>query len=372
MSSDGGTEHFETVVVGGGQTGLAVGYHLARRGRSFVILDAGERIGDAWRKRWDSLRVFTPAKYNGLPGMRFPAPSLSFPTKDEVADYLAGYAEKFGLPVRMRAKVDALSSDSGRYILTIGDGRLEADNVVVATGANRTPKVPPFAAELDADITQLHSSAYKGPSQLREGGVLLVGAGNSGAEIGYEVVRSHRTWLSGAPHGQIPVRHGPAAAAFVLPLVRFMATHVLTVDTPIGRKVRPHFVHGGAPLIRVKLKDLEAAGVERVARVIGVRDGRPKLADGRVLEVANVIWCTGFRNDFEWIHLPAFGSDGLPMQYRGVVASQPGLYFVGLEFLYRATSAVLPGVGRDADYVARHIAARVPGRQELMPATATA
>jgi len=372
MNSDSGTEHFETVVVGGGQTGLAVGYHLARRGSSFVILDANERIGDAWRKRWDSLRVFTPAKYNGLPGMRFPAPSLSFPTKDEVADYFADYVVRFSLPVRNGIKVDGITSDGACYRVAAGARCFEADNVVVATGACHTPKVPEFAAELDPGITQLHSSAYKGPSQLREGGVLLVGAGNSGAEIGYEVVRSHRTWLSGAPHGQIPVRHGPAAAVFVLPLIRLMGNHVLTVDTPMGRKVRPHFVHGGAPLIRVKLKDLEAAGVERVARVTGVRDGQPQLADGGVLDVANVIWCTGFRNDFDWIHLPAFGPDGLPMQYRGVVDSLPGLYFLGLEFLYAATSAVLPGVGRDADYVARHITARMPVAREAVAAAATA
>jgi putative flavoprotein involved in K+ transport len=360
MDSDSGAEQFETAIIGGGQAGLAVGYHLAKQDRSFAILDANERIGDAWRNRWDSLRVFTPAKYDGLPGMRFPAPSLSFPTKDDVADYFAAYAEQFELPVRTGVMVDGIHREGARYVVSAGARRFEADNVVVATGANHTPKIPTFASQLAPHVTQLHSSAYKSPSQLREGGVLIVGAGNSGAEISVEVARTHRTWLSGPEKGELPVRHGPAAAMFVLPLVRFMGTHVLNMDTPVGRKVRPQFLAHGAPLIRVRSKDLMAAGIERVARVVGARDGLPILADDRVLDIANVIWCTGFRSDFRWIDLPAFGEDGQPVQYRGVVASEPGLYFVGQEFLYAATSAAIPGVGRDAKYVAKHIASRVP------------
>ena len=360
MERDTGMEQFETVIIGGGQAGLAVGYHLAKQHRTFVILDANERIGDAWRDRWDSLRVFTPAKYNGLPGMRFPAPSLSFPTKDEVADYFADYAARFELPVRSGLRVDSVARNGAGYQVSAGSPRFEAENVVVATGASHSPSVPAFASDLATNITQLHSSAYKNPSQLQEGGVLLVGAGNSGAEISFELSRTHRTWLSGRPTAEIPFKHGPAAAAFALPLVRFIGNHVLNVDTPIGRKVRPEFVSHGAPLIRLKSRDLAAAGVVRVPRVVGVREGLPLLEDDRTLDVSNVIWCTGFRTDFAWIDLPGFGHDGEPVQYRGVVGSQPGLYFVGLEFLYAATSAVLPGIGRDAAYVAKHIAARDP------------
>ena len=360
MERDTGMEQFETVIIGGGQAGLAVGYHLAKQHRTFVILDANERIGDAWRDRWDSLRVFTPAKYNGLPGMRFPAPSLSFPTKDEVADYFADYAARFELPVRSGLRVDSVARNGAGYQVSAGSPRFEAENVVVATGASHSPSVPAFASDLATNITQLHSSAYKNPSQLQEGGVLLVGAGNSGAEISFELSRTHRTWLSGRPTAEIPFKHGPAAAAFALPLVRFIGNHVLNMDTPIGRKVRPEFVSHGAPLIRLKSRDLAAAGVVRVPRVVGVREGLPLLEDDRTLDVSNVIWCTGFRTDFAWIDLPGFGHDGEPVQYRGVVGSQPGLYFVGLEFLYAATSAVLPGIGRDAAYVAKHIAARDP------------
>jgi putative flavoprotein involved in K+ transport len=351
--------HFETVVIGAGQAGLAVGHHLARRGRSFVILDANERVGDSWRGRWDSLRVFTPAKYNGLPGMRFPAPSLSFPTKDEVADYMAAYAARFALPVRSKVRVDGVSRDGERFVVMTSEGVLTAGNVVIATGAAHAPRVPEFARELDKSIVQMHSSAYKNPGQLRDGTVLVVGAGNSGAEISFDLAQRHHVLLSGTPAGELPVPHGPAMAALVLPLVRFLGTHVLTVDTPVGRSVLPKM--RGTPLIRMKIKDLETAGVERVTRVTGARDGMPLLADGRALDVANVIWCTGFRSDFQWVHLPAaFGSAGQPIQYRGVVAAEPGLYFVGLEHMYAAVSEVLPGVGRDAAYVARHIASRGP------------
>jgi putative flavoprotein involved in K+ transport len=355
-----GSEYFETVIIGGGQAGLSVGYHLAMRDRPFVILDANERIGDAWRKRWDSLRLFTPARYSGLAGWRFPAPAVSFPTKDEMADYLEAYAARFDLPVRTGVKMDRLSRQDDRYVLTAGSRRFEAERVVVATGANQLPKVPGFADELHSSIVQLHSSQYRHPSQLQEGAVLVVGAGNSGAEIAFEVSRTHPTYLSGKPSGQIPVRHGPAAARFFFPVIRFVGHHVLTLRTPIGRKVQPEYISHGAPLIRVKLKDLAAAGVEQVPRTVGMDNGRPALEDGRVLEVTNVIWCTGFREEFPWIDLPVFGEDGRPLHERGVVVGEPGLYFVGLLFQYAVSSDVLPGVGRDAEYVAKHIASRVP------------
>ncbi|HJQ29177.1 MAG TPA: NAD(P)-binding domain-containing protein [Rubrobacter sp.] len=355
-----GPEHFETVIVGGGQAGLSVGYHLAKRHRKFVILDANERIGDAWRKRWDSLRLFTPARYDGLDGLPFPARAATFPTKDEMAGYLESYAARFDLPVRTGVKVDELSRQDGHYALTAGDRRFEADHVVVATGAHQIPKIPAFANELDPSIVQLHSSQYRCPSQLQKGAVLVVGAGNSGAEIAFEVSRTHPTYLSGKPSGQIPVRHGPTAARFFFPVLRFVGHHVLTLGTPIGRKIQPKFLSRNAPLIRVKLKDLAAAGVEQVPRTAGMEGGHPALEDGRVLDLSNVIWCTGFREEFPWIDLPVFGEDGRPLHERGVVAGEPGLYFVGLRFQYAISSDVIPGVGRDAEYVANHIASREP------------
>ena len=367
-------ESFETVIVGGGQAGLAAGYHLQKRGRQFVILDANERIGDSWRQRWDSLRLFTPAKYDGLPGMRFPAPRWSFPTKDEMGDYLEAYAARFELPVRTGVSVDRVFRDGGRYVVESGHRSFEAENVVVASGAHRVPKVPAFALELDRGVTQLHSVEYRNPSQLREGPVLVVGLGNSGAEIAFELARTHDVWQSGRPSGEIPVRHGSIPARFALPVVRFLGTRVLTVSTPIGRKLRPKLAVSAAPLIRVKSKDLEAAGVRSVSRVVGVRGGLPLLQDGAVLEVANVVWCTGFRHELSWVDLPVLAADGQPVHERGVVPSAPGLYFVGLVFQYAAASDVLPGVGRDAAYVAERIArsardARAAGRVAREPET---
>jgi putative flavoprotein involved in K+ transport len=210
-------ERIETIVIGGGQSGLAAGYHLTRQARPFMILDANERIGDSWRKRWDSLRVFTPARLDGLPGMPFPAPASSFPTKDEVADYLAAYAARFDLPVRTGVRVDRLSRFGDRFVVTSGDRRFEADNVVVAPGAYHNPRVPVFAPELDPAIVQLHSSEYRNPSQLQGGGVLVVGAGNSGAEIALEVSRGHRTWLSGRDTGHEPARAGSGPDRLVTP-----------------------------------------------------------------------------------------------------------------------------------------------------------
>jgi putative flavoprotein involved in K+ transport len=234
--------------------------------------------------------------------------------------------------------------------------------VVVATGAHQVPKIPAFADELQSSIMQLHSSQYRHPSQLQEGAVLVVGAGNSGAEIAFEVSRTHPTYLSGKPSGQIPVRHGPAAARFVLPVVRFVGHHVLTLGTPIGRKAQPRFISHSAPLVRVKLKDLAAAGVEQVPRTVSIEDGRPALEDGRVLDVSNVIWCTGFREEFPWIDLPIFDENERPLHERGVVVAEPGLYFVGLTFQYSVLSDVLPGVGRDAEYIAKHIARNLTPR----------
>jgi putative flavoprotein involved in K+ transport len=349
-------ESFDAIVIGAGQAGLSIGYYLKKHGRSFTILDANERIGGSWRTRtWDALRLFTPARYDGLPGWPFPAPGWSYPTARETADYLEAYADRFELPVRLESRVDRLTKEGDRYLLECGDYRLEARHIVVATGFYGVPSVPQFASALDPRLVQMHSSAYREPSQLQPGDVLLVGAGNSGADIAIEISRSHRTWLSGPDKGQIPFRIGTRKARLALPLLWFIASHVLTVKTPLGRKVRPHVLESGAPLIRVKNEDLEAAGVERVPRVIRVEGGLPVLEDGRVMDVANVIWCTGFRQDFSWIDVPVFNGEG-PIHERGVT-SEPGLYFLGLDFLYSFTSENVGGVRRDARYLAKRIAA---------------
>jgi putative flavoprotein involved in K+ transport len=359
MTDRPGSEYIETLVIGGGQSGLVMGYHLSRRGLPYAIIDANDRIGDAWRNRWDSLRLFTPNRLNGLPGMPFPGGyHWGFPSKDEMADYLESYARRFDIRVETGVRVERLSREGDRFVATAGNRRFEADNVVVAMSSWQQPRIPQFASELDPSIVQLHVAEYRNPSQLQEGGVLVVGAGNSGAEVANELARTHDVWLSGPDTGNIPFRPESVAARILMPIIgRIIFHRVLTTSTPIGRKVRPKWVSTGEPLIRVKPKDLAAAGVDRVPRVTGVQHGQPQLEDGRRIDVANVVWCTGFHPGFSWIDLPVLGPQG-PVHHRGIVESEPGLYFVGLKFLYSVSSEQIHGVGRDAARIADAIAAR--------------
>jgi putative flavoprotein involved in K+ transport len=364
MSSDqlrdaGDAMDVATVVIGGGQAGLAVGYHLKRRGLPSVILDANHRTGDSWRQRWDSLRLFTPAWANGLPGMPFPAPRRSYPTKDEIADYLEAYAAHFELPVLTDTRVQRVSPRDGRFLVEATGRRFVADDVVVAMSGYQTVRIPPFADEIDPAITQLSSVEYRHPGQLPDGPVLVVGAHDTGTEIALEIAEGRRTWLSGRDPGQVPFRiDGPFGRRVGVPAVMFMFHRVMNVRNPLGRKVGEELHRKAGPVVRIKRKDLEAAGVERVPRIVGARDGLPALEDGRVLEPTSLIWSTGFAPDFSWLDLPVF-EDGAhePMHERGIVPSEPGLYFVGLPFLSAASSALLLGVGRDADRIADAIQA---------------
>jgi putative flavoprotein involved in K+ transport len=354
-------ETIDTVIIGAGQAGLSVGYHLARRGVPFVILEGNQRVGDSWRKRWDSLRLFTPARYDGLDGLPFPADSWSFPTKDQMADYVESYARRFELPVRTGTRVDRVARSSDGLLVSAGDTRILARQVVVAMANFQRPRIPGFAAGLAPHIVRLHSSNYRNPGQLREGAVLVVGAGNSGAEIAHEVARAgHRTWLSGRGTGEVPFRVAGALSRVVLArlLFRVVFHRVLTVDTPLGRKARPRVVRGGAPLIRTRSAELAAAGVARVPRTAGLQEGLPRLDDGTTLDVANVIWCTGYEPGFDWIDLPVLDERGEVVQRRGIASADPGLGFLGLHFLYAMSSAMIHGVGRDAEYLADRIAAQ--------------
>lgn len=349
----------DTLVVGAGQAGLSVGYFLAKRGLPFVILDANARIGDAWRNRWDSLRLFTPARYSGLAGMPFPARGGAFPDKHQMADYLENYAQRFKLPVKLGVRVERLSKLGDEFVVETSGGRFAAHNVVVAMGNNQQPNLPSFASQLNRSVVQLHSLDYRNASQLQDGGVLVVGVGNSGADIAVEVARSHPTWIAGKESGHIPWPIDDFLGRnFYLRLIRFLGHHVLTVRTPIGRKARPKLLGRAALLIRVKPHDLESNGIRRVGKVTGIRDGKPMLRDGQTLEVANVIWSTGFTPGFSWIDLPVFDADGRPEHESGIAKDVPGLYFVGLRYLFSMTSDAITGVGRDAERIVKAIQRR--------------
>jgi putative flavoprotein involved in K+ transport len=351
------SEEPRTIVIGGGQAGLAVGYHLARRGVAFTILDANQRVGDSWRTRWDSLRLFTPAAYDGLPGFPFPAPKHHFPTKDEMADFLEEYARRFELPVRNGVRVTRLTKTGEEFLLSTSSGEMRADNVIVAMSNFQWPKTPGFAQELSPSIRQIHSGDYRNPGQLQPGAVLVVGVGNSGAEIARELAGKHEVLVAGNPSGEVPFRiESSLAKRLFLPLVLRLFFHrALTVDTPLGRRTRSKHQSHATPLLRVRTRDLEKAGVRRVPRVVGSSKGYPVLEDGIVLEVQNVVWCTGFEPGFSWIDIPVARTNGIPNHNKGVVEDASGLFLVGLDFLFAASSAMVQGVGRDGDRIAQHI-----------------
>jgi putative flavoprotein involved in K+ transport len=373
-----GTERVETLIIGAGQAGLAAAYHLKKRGMPFLVLDADKRIGDHWRERWDSLRLYSPARSDNLPGKRFPAPSSSYPSGRQMGDYLESYAAWFELPVRSGIRVEGLRrAGDGRegYVVTAGDRQFEADQVVIATGSFQVPFIPELASELDPAIRQLHSSEYRSPDQLQDGPVLVVGLSHSGADIAFETAQTHHTFLSGKAHGQLPFGVESRRARLGWPVVAFLANHLLTIRTPIGRAMRPEVRKGGGPLLRFRKPDLDRAGVERHdAKTVEARDGKPMLADGQVLDVANVIWCTGYRRDYSWIDVPVVGDDGWPIEERGVVPMAPGLYFLGLLFQYAFTSMLVAGAGRDAKYVVDRIAERAGASEtarRVQPAAAS-
>lgn len=349
------TERIDTVVVGGGQAGLAIGYHLAARGIPFVILDAQDRVGDAWRHRWDSLRLFTPARFSGLPGSPYPGSPWDFPHHAAFADYLERYATEHSLPVRTGTRVTRLGRDGERFVVETPTGSLVADRAVLAAGFDARPRVPAFAAEVDPSVTQLHSAAYRNPSQLPAGDVLVVGAGNSGADIALELAATHRVTLAGRHPGQLPFRIESRASHLPSLLIFAAFSHVLTVRTPIGRRARSRVRDHSGPLIRVRTRDLADAGVQRTARVAGTRDGMPVTPDGQRLEVTSIVWCTGFEPDLSWVDLPGIGADGLVPNERGVCTTEPALYVLGQVFQYSLASSMVHGVGRDAAHLAAHI-----------------
>jgi putative flavoprotein involved in K+ transport len=358
MEADMTPQHIETLIIGGGLAGLTTGYHLQQLGRPFLIVDAHARIGDQWRNQWDTLRLYSPARFDDLPGLPFPADSWSFPSKDAVADYVESYALTFDLPVRTNTVVQRLEQEAnGGFIAHIDAESIHCDSVVVATGTlGRTPAIPDYAHELDASIHQMHSSEYRRPEQIAPGSVLVVGASHSGTDIAYELALTHETVLAGRDCGQFPAALGSPSFRVVFPMFQFATRHLITRRNPLGRKMLNEIRHHGGPMLRVRRSDLAERGVDRrTTRVAGVRDGLPVLDDGTSIDAKTVIWATGFEQSFDWIQVPIFDEDGWPREYRGKVSDVDGLYFTGLAMQYSFSSMFIGGVGRDSAFVARDI-----------------
>lgn len=348
------TRRAEVIVAGGGQAGMAAGYYLAQAGIPFLILDAGAAAGESWRQRWDSLELFTPARYSSLPGMRFPGDPGHYPGKDEVAGYMQAYARALALPVRYGTRVTSLEQSPGGYRLHTSAGIYEAGQVIVATGAYQQPFITPIAAALSSEVTQLHSVAYRNAAEIPGPKVLVAGAANSGAQIAADLAPTHQVWLSqGAPIRRLPRR---IAGISIHSLGDRLGLIPAPLGTWRGRTQR------GDQLIGASLRQLARRhGIQLLARATGAHGHAIRFADGQELDVDTVVWATGYRPDYSWIHLPVLGPDGLPRHQRGITGS-PGLYFLGMHNQYSRGSSLIYWVRHDAAYIASHIRARAARR----------
>jgi putative flavoprotein involved in K+ transport len=352
----------DVVVVGGGQAGLAMAWHLRRRGMRFVVLEAGPKLGHVWRARWDSLKLFSPAQYSSLPGMPFPAPADTYPTKEPVADYLQAYAQVFQLPVTLNAGVSDLRRVGEIFQVRVGDHVYRARQVVVATGPFQVPFTPPAAQQLDPSVTQLHSAAYRNPQAVPDGPVLVVGGGNSGFQIAVELAASRQVDLSiGARVPMLPQRLLGRDLFWWLSRLGLLR---VTGTSRLGRRMRAR----GEFVIGSNRRRLHRAGVRLRPRLVEADGHTVRFADGGTVEVRTVIWATGFRSDYSWIHIPGVLTDGRVAHRRGVTEVH-GLYFLGLSWQHTRGSALLGFVGDDAAYLADRIAA---GRQAVTSATVAA
>jgi len=361
----------DTVVIGAGQAGLALAYYLRRDGRRFVVLEAADRVGDSWRRRWDSLTLFTPRRYDALPGMTFPGDPEGYPSKDEVADYLDSYASQFNLPLRLGRAVTSVRRDgAGGFVVDTTKETFQARQVVVATGGFTGPVIPGFAGRLGADVVQIHSSVYRNPGSVPEGEVVVVGAGNTGAQIAAELGAAGRSVsLSVSTLGKATPERFMGRSLFWW-FERLGVMRAAT-DSRIGRRLKNQNTIVGT--------DLEALfrDVQRVGKAVDADSDGLVLADGTHRRPDAVVWATGYRPSYPWLHVPVLDQTGAPIHYNGIT-DVPGLAFLGLPWQRNRGSALVGWVGRDAALLATHLAAqlrtarRSPARAIRVPDLASA
>ncbi|MGC9380104.1 flavin-containing monooxygenase [Streptomyces sp. MH13] len=342
-------------VIGAGQSGLAVGYHLRQAGIRCVLLDAGSEVGETWQRRWESLTLFTSARFSGLPGLPFPGHGARYPGKDEVAAYLRDYAERFDLPVLTDHRVLSLRRDGDGYLLTTAHGDCRAGQVVIATGAFGVPRVPEFAAGLSPDVTALHTSDYRSPTQVPPGTVVIVGDGNSGRQIAVELAGTHSVVLSRG--GSV----SPPLPQTVLGRDMFWWMSVLGVmSLPVNMQAPD-------PIVGDRVPELVAEGrIRTMGRVVAAEGAELLDADGERVKPSAVIWATGYRTDWSWLDPEMLEDTGQPRQTEGMGAL-PGSYYLGLYRMRTRGSALIGFVGRDAEHVAAAITTAVHGTTTVSP-----
>ncbi len=360
-----GAEPLDVLVIGAGQAGLAVGYHLKRAGLRFLIVDAADEVGDSWRSRWDSLRLFTPAQYDGLPGLPFPAPTDSYPTRTEVAAYLHSYAARFQLPVLLDTAVTRLVRDrQDRFVAHTSRGPLLAGQVVVATGPFQTPVVPVVGAGLDASVRQLHSADYRNPTQVRPGRVVIVGAGNSGRQIALELAGSRS---SGRPSGDTGDHQVTLAVGTRNPELPHRAlgrdlfwwlTRTRLITRPATSRIARRTRARGDLVIGSSLQQLAAAGVEIRPRLTDAAGGSMTFADGTQAQPTTIIWATGYRSDYSWIDIDGATDATGDIQHDRGLSPADGLAYIGLPWQHTRGSALLGFVKDDASWLAQRVISR--------------
>jgi putative flavoprotein involved in K+ transport len=361
LTDSGATGRREVIVVGGGQAGLAIGYFLAQQGRDFAILEAAAEPAAAWRRRWDSLKLFTPARYDALPGLPFPGDPDRYPGRDEVADYLTGYARHFDLPVELDSRVRAIRTSGAGYVVDLDDRTYEADQVVVATGPFQVPFVPAIAERLDPALVQLHSGDYRSPDAIPDGRVLVVGGGNTGFQIAEELSGSREVHLSiGSRQTPLPQRLLGRDLFWYLDASGLIRQ---TRDSRIGRRMEGRDTLIGSTPRAIRRR----YGVHLHARAVDAAGSTVVFGDGTKLDVDAVIWATGFRVDHSWVDAPVFDDAGRLVHRRGVTDS-PGLYFLGLSWQHTRGSALLGWIKDDAEHIAQQINSFRPAQAGPLPA----
>jgi putative flavoprotein involved in K+ transport len=359
LADEPSSRRLEVIVVGAGQAGLAMGYFLTEQGRHFVILDSAPSIGAAWRSRWDSLTLFTPRRYDSLPGLEFPGDADGYPNRDEVIEYLERYAATFKLPIALDNGVQSLSLADDGFVLELEDGSsIEADQVIVATGPFQVPRVPMFAADLAPEIFQTHSTGYRNPADLPAGRVLIVGGGNTGFQIAQELAATHEVHLAVGSR-QLPLPQRFLDRDLFWWLEKIGVLHK-TAESRLGQRMRERDT-----LIGSSPRSAKRHGVNMKPRAVGVSGRTVSFADASTLDVDAVIWATGYRFDHSWIELPVADEDGTLRHQRGVTDTR-GLYFLGLPWQHTRGSALLGWVKDDAEFIAHEIARLTNDRTGLV------